>query len=62
MSKEAIKFEISKVLDQFSDQALEELLSFLKDLDSKDGKNVKNNLSLTKILLEDKELLIKLAQ
>ena len=62
MSKEAIKFEISKVLDQFSDQALEELLSFLKDLDSKDAKNVKNNQTLTKILLEDKELLIKLAQ
>lgn len=59
MSKEAIKFEISKVLDQFSDQALEELLSFLKDLDSKDAKN---NQTLTKILLEDKELLIKLAQ
>lgn len=62
MSKEAIKFEISKVLDQFSDQALEELLSFLKDLDSKDAKNSKNNQTLTKILLEDKELLIKLAQ
>ena len=62
MSKEAIKFEIIKVLDQFSDQALEELLSFLKDLDSKDAKNSKNNQTLTKILLEDKELLIKLAQ
>ena len=59
MSKEAIKFEISKILDQFSDQALEELLSFLKDLNSKDAKN---NQTLTKILLEDKELLIKLAQ
>ena len=33
MSKEEIKSEISKVLDQFSDTALTELLAFLKDLD-----------------------------
>ena len=61
MSKEEIKYEISKVLDHFSDQALQELLAFLKDLDSKESK-VKMTPTLTKILLEDKELLIKLAQ
>lgn len=62
MSKEEIKYEISKVLDQFSDKALVELLAFLKELDTK--KDVKINLaaSLSKILSEDKELLAKLAQ
>ena len=35
MSKEEIKYEISKVLDHFSDTALQELLAFLKDIDSK---------------------------
>ena len=62
MSKEEIKYEISKVLDHFSDQALLELLAFLKDLDSKESNKVKMTPTLTKILLEDKELLIKLAQ
>ena len=62
MSKEEIKYEISKVFDQFSDKALVELLAFLKELDTK--KDVKINLaaSLNKILSEDKELLAKLAQ
>ena len=62
MSKEEIKYEINKVLDHFSDQALQELLAFLKDLDSKESNKLKMTPTLTKILLEDKELLIKLAQ
>ena len=62
MSKEEIKYEISKVLDHFSDQALQELLTFLKELDSKEKSKVKLPPTMTKILLEDKELLIKLAQ
>ena len=33
MSKEEIKQEIGKVLDNFSDRALGELLAFLKELD-----------------------------
>ena len=37
MSKEEIKYEINKVLDQFSDKALEDLLTFLKQLGSKDS-------------------------
>jgi hypothetical protein len=62
MSKEEIKFEIGKVLDQFSDKALTELLSFLKELDSRNGVETSINSSLNKILAEDKELLAKLAQ
>ncbi|MEI8073207.1 MAG: hypothetical protein WCH78_00550 [Bacteroidota bacterium] len=62
MSKEEIKYEIGKVLDQFSDKALTELLSFLKELDSCNVVETSINSSLNKILAEDKELLAKLAQ
>ena len=62
MSKEEIKYEINKVLDHFSDQALQELLIFLKELDSKEKDKNTLTPTIAKILLEDKELLIKLAQ
>ena len=62
MSKEEIKYEISKVLDHFSDKALAELLIFLKELDTKRDSKTPTASSLNKILSEDKELLAKLAQ
>ena len=62
MSKDEIKYEISKVLDKFSDSALSELLAFLKKLDEKPETKNNFNSSLNKILSEDKELLEKLAQ
>jgi hypothetical protein len=62
MSKEEIKYEISKVLDHFSDKALAELLAFLKELDTRKESKISANSSLNKILTEDKELLAKLAQ
>ena len=62
MSKKEIKDEISKVLDHFSDNALSELLKFLRELDSKNNLNISSKSSLDKILQEDKELLAKLAQ
>ena len=62
MSKEEIKYEINKVLDRFPDKALEELLSLLKEMDAK-RENGNSFLSpLTKILKEDSELLVRLAQ
>ena len=61
MSKEEIKQEINTVLDKFSDKALAELLSFLKELDSKNVSNTSTSTLLYKVLLEDKELLAKLA-
>ena len=60
MSKDQLKYEINKVLDQFSDSALEELLSFLKQLESSDL--ISNSSNLKKILSEDKQLLEKLAR
>lgn len=62
MSNEEIKHLISKVLDYFSDQVMQELLTFLKDLDARQSELAKMNPTLTKILLQDKELLIQLAQ
>lgn len=62
MSKEEIKTEINKMLDQLSDTALTELLQFLKELDDKKQSTVFSTESLGKILSEDKDLLAKLAQ
>lgn len=61
MSTEEIKYEINKVLDNLSDNTLEELLKFLKGIEAKNS-SLLNPASLQKILTEDKELLQKLAQ
>jgi hypothetical protein len=61
MSKEQIKEEIGKVLDNLSDNALQELLVFLRDIEKK-SKSVELERNLQKILNEDQELLLRLAQ
>ena len=62
MSKDELKYEISRVLDNFSNDALNELLVFLKQLDEKCHTASLNSDLLKKILSEDKQLLQKLAQ
>jgi len=62
MSKDEIKYEINKLLDHFSDKALEELLSFLQQLEASNNSTLSNPNALHKILSEDKQLLDKLAQ
>lgn len=62
MSKDQIKYEINRVLDNFSDKALEELLTFLKQLESQNNNSFPSSSDLQKILSEDKQLLEKLAQ
>jgi hypothetical protein len=62
MSKDEIKYEINKVLDHFSDQALEDLLNFLKEFDSKKEANKSFTAPLDQILKEDANLLSRLAQ
>jgi hypothetical protein len=61
MSTEEIKAEINRVLNNLSDKTLVELLSYLKDLDSKDKTFLDVDM-LNKILAEDKSLLAKLAK
>ena len=60
MSKDEIKTEINKVLDQFSDKTLEGLLSFLKKIEDKYSDSIFNNKTLDKFLNEDKDLLDRL--
>jgi hypothetical protein len=62
MSKDEIKYEINKVLDLLPDKALADLLSFLKNIESKSMDSLMDTTRLKKILNEDKELLQKLAQ
>ena len=62
MSKDEIKYEINRVLDNFSDKALEELLTFLKQLESQNNNSFLSSSDLQKILSEDKQLLERLAQ
>ncbi|RYY27233.1 MAG: hypothetical protein EOO04_09775 [Chitinophagaceae bacterium] len=62
MSKEEIKQEIARTLDQFSESALMDLLSFLKQLPSSHTQSLFSGDHLERLLREDKELLEKLAQ
>jgi hypothetical protein len=62
MSKEEIKQEISKELDSFSENALQDLLSFLKKLHSGEKLSLFSGDHLKMLLAEDKELLQRLAQ
>jgi hypothetical protein len=60
MSKEEIKYEINRILDQLPDQSLESLLTFLKELEAKRNQDLSDNLQ--RILSDDHELLERLAQ
>jgi len=62
MSRDQIKYEINRVLDRFSGDALKELLSFLRQLEERNNQATLNSDVLQRILSEDKELLEKLAQ
>jgi hypothetical protein len=62
MSKDEIKYEINKVLDVLPDQILQEILTILKDIESKSKISFSRRNALNKILSEDRELLEKLAK
>jgi hypothetical protein len=62
MTSIEIKTEIQKVLDQVPENVLEDVLDFLRELQSKSTNQIKLANNLRKILSEDKELLEKLAQ
>ena len=62
MSKDEINQEINKVLDHLSDKTLQDILAFLKNVESTQTLSITDRASLDKILSEDKELLEKLAK
>jgi hypothetical protein len=57
-----IKNEIHKVLDQVPEDALPDVLGFLKELQVHSSDKIKLKNNLKKILSEDRELLEKLAK
>jgi hypothetical protein len=62
MSKEEIKDEINKVLNHLPDKTLQDILSLLKNIESKQTLSLVDRTILEKILSEDKYLLEKLAK
>lgn len=62
MTKTQLKTEIQKVIDNVPESILQDVLDFLKELQSQPSDKVKLTNHLRQILTEDKELLEKLAQ
>ncbi len=62
MTTKEIKIEIQKVIDTIPENALEDILNILKQLQSQPKDKMELSHHLRKILAEDKELLGKLAQ
>jgi len=62
MSKNEVKEQINKVLDNVPDEALESILNYLKELLKKSESELILSNNLNKILSEDKEVLEKLAK
>jgi hypothetical protein len=62
MSKDELKNEINKVLDLLPDEALGELLEFLNKLGRKGTLSILDEDEFAKLLMEDEELLTRLAQ
>jgi hypothetical protein len=62
MSKNEVKEQINKVLDNVSDEALESILGYLQELISKSETDFILSNNLNKILSEDKEVLERLAK
>ena len=62
MSKNEVKDQINKVLDNVSDEALESILNYLKELISKSETDFILSNNINKILSEDKEVLERLAK
>jgi hypothetical protein len=62
MATREIKEKIYKVLDNMSDDILEDVFKYLKSLTNKSRSNILLSQNLGKILEEDKNLLERLAQ
>jgi len=62
MTAKDLKIEIQKVLDKVPDNLLEDVLSYLQEVQKRTASEFNNSQHLKKVLTEDRELLKKLAQ
>lgn len=62
MNRDEVKIAINKLLDNTSEQVLQEVFDYLKSLQDKPEKSVLLSNNLSKILTEEKDLLKKLAK
>lgn len=62
MSREEVKTAINQLLDNSSEQVLQEVFDYLKSVDNRPEHSVTLSHNLRTILKEDKELLERLAQ
>jgi hypothetical protein len=62
MSTAEIKSEIKQVIDSVPEDALQDILDYLKQVQNQSSEQIKLGNNLKKILAEDRELLEKLAQ
>lgn len=62
MSREEVKTAINELLDNTSEQVLQEVFDYLKSVQGKSDESVSLSQNLRTILTEDKELLERLAQ
>jgi hypothetical protein len=62
MSTAEIKTEIQHVIDNIPEDALQDILNYLRQIQNQSAEEIKLISNLRKILSEDKELLAKLAQ
>lgn len=61
MTREQIKMEIVKTLDEIPENLLIEVFKVLKSVKNPDKKELEIVIDLNRILIEEKELFIKLA-
>ena len=62
MTTKEIKSEIQKTLDNITENVLQDILDYLKVIQSKSTDKIKLSKNLREILTEDKELLERLAK
>jgi len=62
MTTKEIKSEIQKTLDNIPENVLQDILDYLKVIQSKSTDKIKLSKNLREILTEDKELLERLAK
>ena len=62
MSREEVKSAINELLDQSSEEVLQEVYDYLKTLEGKPDQLASMSKNLSKILKEDSNLLKRLAQ